>query len=131
MSEQDNVALLERGFKAFNTGDVATLTEIIDANAVQHMPGSSKFSGDFKGRDNILAMYGGMGEATNGTFQAPPEAITADGPDKVKAKYRAKGERNGKKLDSPRTIVFTIRDGKIVDIDDRDDNVAAFDAFFA
>ena len=130
MSEQDNVALLQRGFDAFNSADVDTLSDLIDADAVQHMPGKGQFSGDFKGRDAILGMYGAMGAATEGTFHAKLEGLEPDGPDKVVAKYRAQGSRGGKTLDSPRRITFTVNDGKIVDIEDSDDAVDAWDDFF-
>jgi len=130
MSEQDNIALLQRGFDAFNSADVDTLSQIIADNAVQHMPGKGQFSGDFKGRDAILGMYGGMGEATGGTFQAKLQGLKADGPDKVVADYRAQGTRQDKTLDNPRQITFTVNNGQIVDIADSDDAVDAWDDFF-
>src|SRR4051794_15815334 len=46
---QDNVKLVRRGFEAFNKGDVKTLTDIIAADCVQHVPGKNRFSGDHKG----------------------------------------------------------------------------------
>jgi len=130
MSEQDNVALLQRGFDAFNSADVDTLTDIIADDAVQHMPGKGQFSGDFKGRDAILGMYGGLGEATGGTFAAKLEGLKADGPDKVVADYRAQATRQGKTLDSPRQLTFTVKDGQIADIADSDAAVDAWDDFF-
>jgi ketosteroid isomerase-like protein len=131
MGEQENVALVKRGFEAFNAADVATLSDIIAADAVQHMPGSNPFSGDHKGRDDILGMYGQIGEASAGTFRAELDDVRADGPDKVVATYQSKGERGGKSLGTKNTITFQIRDGKIVDIADAPDDQAAWDDFWS
>jgi uncharacterized protein len=65
---KDNVALIRKGFEAFNKGDVATLSTVLSADCVHHMPGSNRFSGDHKGRDNMLKMYGELGALTNGTM---------------------------------------------------------------
>src|SRR4051794_24934037 len=67
---QDNITLIRRGFDAFNKGDVTTLKEVLTADCVQHMAGNNRFSGEHKGRDNILNMYGEIGALTDGTFQA-------------------------------------------------------------
>lgn len=129
MSDQENVALIQRGFAAFNSADVATLSEIIADDAVQHMTGSNPFTGDHKGRDNVLAMYGQLGETSNGTFQAVLQDTKPDG-DTVIATYAGKAERDGKALASTNTITFTIRDGKIVDLVDVPADLAAWDAFW-
>jgi ketosteroid isomerase-like protein len=129
MSEQDNVALVERGFAAFNQADLGTLSEIIADDAVQHMQGNNPFTGDHKGRDNILGMYGQIGEASNGTFQAVLKDTKPSG-DKVVATYAGQAERDGKTLASTNTITFTIRDGKIVDIADVPSDLAEWDAFW-
>lgn len=131
MSEQDNVALVRRGFDAFNRADVSTLSTLIAADAVQHMPGSNQFAGDHRGRDQILGMYGRMGEQTNGTFGADLEDLTLGGADTVIARYAARGERNGKALSGSHRLTFTIRDGQIVELVDTADDLASRDQFLA
>jgi ketosteroid isomerase-like protein len=129
MSDQDNVSLIERGFDAFNSADAATLSEIIADDAVQHMRGNNPFAGDHQGRDNILGMYGQIGERSNGTFQAVLKDTKPSG-DKVVATYAGQAERNGNVLASTNTITFTIRDGKIVEIDDVPGDLAEWDSFW-
>lgn len=131
MAEQDNVALIRRGFEAFNNADVAALSAIIADDAVQHMPGSNQFAGDHRGRDDILGMYGQMGEQTGGTFGADLQDVTAAGPDRVIATYIGRGERNGKTLSGSHELTFTIRDGQIVDMVDTADDVTIWDGFWA
>jgi ketosteroid isomerase-like protein len=114
---QENVALIRRGFEAFNTGDIATLSEIIANDCIQHMAGNNRFTGDHKGRDNILAMYGEMAELTGGTMQAVLSDVYASEHGAV-ALYTAKATRNGKSVNDKFALVFQLMDGKAIDIDD-------------
>ena len=41
---KDNVALIRRGFQAFNTGDMTTLTELLAKDCVQHLAGNNRFN---------------------------------------------------------------------------------------
>jgi ketosteroid isomerase-like protein len=131
MTEQDNVALVRRGFEAFNQADVATLSSIIADDAVQHMPGANRFAGDHRGQDDILGMYGQMGELSNGTFGADLEDLTAEGPDRVIARYASRGQRNGKTLSGSHRLAFTIKGGLIVDMVDTPDDLGTWDQFWA
>ena len=70
MAEHPDVTLVKNGYDAFNSADIATLTEIIADDAVQHMVGDNLVSGEFKGLDKILGMYGKIAEITNGTYAA-------------------------------------------------------------
>ena len=130
MGENENIALIKKGFEAFNSADVATLSGLIAEDAQQHMPGKSQFAGDFKGRDAMLGLYGQLGEASGGTFRALPEDYKADGADTVVVVYQAEGERDGKKLTGKNTITFKVQDGKIADITDRPNDQAGWDEFW-
>ena len=39
MGSGDNADLVQRGYAAFSTGDIATLSELFAADAVWHVPG--------------------------------------------------------------------------------------------
>ncbi|HEY1003441.1 MAG TPA: nuclear transport factor 2 family protein [Streptosporangiaceae bacterium] len=41
MGSEDNANLVRRGYAAFSTGDMATLTELIADDAVWHVPARS------------------------------------------------------------------------------------------
>jgi ketosteroid isomerase-like protein len=131
MAENPNVGLIRRGFDAFNAGDTAALSELLDENVVQHMAGGNAvFSGDHRGRDNVLAMYGRIGEASAGTFQAPVEEIWAND-DTAVALYRAKAERNGKQLDMRNALIFKIANGIVTELTDIPADVDEQDAFWS
>ena len=126
---QDNVQLIRRGFEAFNKGDVKTLSELIAHDCVQHMAGNNRFTGDHKGRDNILAMYGEMGELTGGTMQAVLSDVYASDHGAV-ALYTAKATRGGEKTEDKFALVFQLVDGKAIDIDDIPMNGVVDDKFW-
>jgi uncharacterized protein len=46
MGADENAAIIRRGYEAFNSGDMETLTEIFDEGAVWHTPGRSSLAGD-------------------------------------------------------------------------------------
>lgn len=130
MSEQDNVAAVQRGFEAFNKADAATLSELIAADATQHIPGKSQFAGDYQGRDAMLELYGKLAEASNGTFRAELQNVEADGADKVVATYLGQGQREGKDLNTTNRLEFTLANGQYTKLVDNPDDLAAWDDFW-
>ena len=131
MAPHPNVDLITRGFDAFNAADMAALSELIDANAVQHMAGhNSVFSGDHVGRDNIFAMYGRLGEVSGGTFRAQLDNVWAND-DTAVAVYYAKAERDGKQLEMLNVLVFAISGGIVTELTDIPHDVDEQDAFWS
>ena len=130
MTENANATLVRRGFAAFSEGDMATLTEIIARDAVQHTPGNSVVSGDHKGRDAILAFYGQLVELTDGTIKVELEQVFAKG-DQVVTVFRQTAQRMGRTMDTRHSLVFQVLDGKAVDLDDFPEDEEADDAFWA
>ncbi len=113
--EQDNATQVRRGFNAFSTGDMASLTELFAPDATWHGPTTGVIAGDYMGRDNIFKMFGQLGEETSGTFRVSPGTFAAAG-DRVFVQVMATGRRNGKSLESDEVIVFTLTDGKVTKV---------------
>ena len=65
-----NADIVRRGYHAFNTADMKTLTELFDENASWHTPGRGSIAGDRVGRDAIFAQFARYGGETGGTFKA-------------------------------------------------------------
>ena len=63
MEPQQNVAIMQRAYEAFNTGDMSTLTELMD-ETVWHLPGRSSMAGDYQGRGATLAYFGQLAQKT-------------------------------------------------------------------
>jgi hypothetical protein len=132
MADHPDIALVKRGYEAFNSADVATLTELIADDAVQHMPeGKNQFAGDHKGRDNILAMYGRLAELTGGTFRATPKLFTTDGRGTVIVQHDYEGTRDGKSVNQPNALLLRVEGAKIVELTDTTSDPAFYDEAWA
>jgi ketosteroid isomerase-like protein len=64
MTADENAAIMRRAYAAFNSADINTLIELFDESAVWHLPGRSRFAGDYQGRDATLAYFGQLGQET-------------------------------------------------------------------
>src|SRR5205807_6371859 len=98
MGETENVATMQRAYGAFNTGDMDTLTALMD-ETVWHLPGRSPMAGDYEDSGATLAYFGQLAEKTGGTFRAELQHMAAVGDTRVVGIQRSTADRNGKHLD--------------------------------
>ena len=131
MGSDQNVAIMQRAYDAFNMGDINTLTELFDESAVWHLPGRSSMAQDYQGRDATLAYFGLLAQKTGGTFRAKLERLTADGDDRVVGIQRSTADRDGKHLDVADCIVFTLKNGRVTDGREHFEDLYAWDDFWA
>ena len=131
MGSDQNVAIMQRAYDAFNTGDMNTLTELFDESAVWHLPGRSSMADDYQGRDATLAYFGQLAQKTGGTFRAKLERLTAAGEDRVVGIQRSTAERDGKHLDVADCIVFQLKDGRVTDGREHFEDLYAWDEFWS
>ena len=115
ITEHPNAALVRRGYAAFNSADMATLSEIMDENASWHTPGRGPLAGDHQGRDAMFAQFGRYGGLTGGTFRAALQHVLVSDDGHVVGVHRNTGERDGKHLDVTCCILFEVRDGRMID----------------
>jgi uncharacterized protein len=125
-----NEELLRRGFDAFATGDVDTLRQLFDQDAVWHVPGRSPLSGDHRGLDAILGFLARTMELTGGTFRADVHDVVADDEHAV-AIYVTRGEREGRTLESRDVLVSHVRNGKLAEAWLLSADLYAVDEFFS
>ena len=131
MTAEENVAIMQRAYDAFNSGDIDTVAEIFDESAVWHLPGRSSMANDYQGRDATLAYFGQIAQKTGGTFQAELQQLFAGDDGRVIGLQRSTAERNGKRLDVGNCIVFELRDGKVVDGREHFNDLYAWDEFWS
>ena len=131
MTADENVAIMQRAYDAFNSADVDTLTEIFDESVVWHLPGRSSFADDYQGRDATLAYFGQLGQETGGTFRAQLERLVGDDDDRVVGIQRSTAEREGKHLEVGNCIVFQLKDGRITDGREHFHDLYAWDEFWS
>jgi ketosteroid isomerase-like protein len=131
MGAAENIATVRRGYEAFNTGDMNTLTEIFDESASWHTPGRSSLAGDHEGREATFAYFGQLGGGTGGTFRAELQHLTADDDGRVVGIHHSSGERDGKHLDVDSALVFELKDGRITDGREHFGDLYAWDEFWS
>ena len=120
---------VRRGYKAFSEGDMKTLGALYTDNVVQSMPGNNQLSGEHKGRNDVLGLYGKLSELSGGTFAVDLKSVEVKG-DKVLSRHGTKAERDGKTLADTETIEFTFDGDKISRLDLTTEDEAATDAFW-
>src|SRR5882724_6497308 len=91
MGAEENAAIMQRAYDAFNTGDINTLTELFDESIVWHLPGRSSMATDYEGREATLAYFGLIAQETGGTFRAELQQLLA-GDDRVVGIQRSTGD---------------------------------------
>ena len=131
MTANENAAIMRRAYAAFNSADLNTLDELFDEGAVWHLPGRSRFAGDYQGREATLAYFGQLGQETGGTFQAELQHVLADDEDRVIGIQRSRAQRDGKHLDVGNCIVFQLKDGRVTDGREHFHDLYAWDEFWA
>ena len=125
------MTLVRRGYAAFNTGDIATLTAILSHDVIQHVPGTSQISGSYKGIESVLGYYGKLAELTDGTFRADLISVFGDGQGHVSAVHQITATRNGTTRVSRGGILFTFLGERATDLLELHEDLAGDDAFFA
>ncbi|KUL20833.1 nuclear transport factor 2 family protein [Streptomyces regalis] len=118
MAEHPHAQLVRKGYEAFIRGDMDALRGLMAGDCTHHVPGSHPLSGDFKGQDACIGMYGRLFEETNGTIQVDLRNILVDGRGHAVSVHRFQADRNGKHLDENGALVFRIVGDKMTDIDE-------------
>jgi ketosteroid isomerase-like protein len=121
--------IIRRGYQAFGEGDMEHFRSIYTPDVVQQQAGNNQTSGEYKGIDQVLGLYGKLFELSGGTFSVDLKSVKAEG-DKVVTVHHAKGEREGKTLDADESIEFTFSGDKISRLDLTYSDEAAADAFW-
>jgi ketosteroid isomerase-like protein len=131
MGSAENVALVRRGYEAFNTGDLKVLNTLFAPNASWHVPGRGKLAGDYKGREATFAFFGELGQQTAGTFQVKVDSVMADDHGRVIGVHHTIADKGGKHLDVECCLVFEIKGGKVTDGREHFEDLYAWDDFWS
>jgi ketosteroid isomerase-like protein len=130
-SEDRYLALVRKGYVAFNTGDIETLVQLMSHDVIQHVPGSSALAGDYKGIEAVLGYYAKLSEVTDGTARAHLIDVHGDGHGHVVAYHQITATRNGVTRVARGSILFTFLGDKVTDMLDLAGDLAGDDAFLA
>ncbi len=112
MADHPNAELLRKGYEAFASGDMATMTELFAEDVVWHLAGNNQLSGTHRGRDAVFAVFAKVGQLSGGTFKIDVHDVVANDEHAV-ALTRATGSREGRQLNSLDTDVYHVSGGKV------------------
>ncbi len=130
MADHPNAALLRKGYEAFASGDMATLTELFAEDVVWHVPGNSQISGEHRGRDAVFGVFAKVGQLTGGSFKIELHDVLAND-EHVVALTHATGSREGKRYDALDTDVYHVSGGKFTEFWSMAEDTRAADEFWS
>ena len=131
MGADENVAIMQRAYDAFNAGRHRHPDRTLRRERRLALAGRSSMAKDYEGRDATLAYFGQIGQETGGTFQAELQQLFAGDDGRVIGLQRSTAERDGKSLDVGNCIVFELKDGKVVDGREHFNDLYAWDEFWS
>jgi len=128
--EARNLAIVRRGYEAFEKHDMETMKTLMAPNAHWHETPNKWFSGDFNGQKAILDYFGQLAKETDDTIKATPKTMTADG-DRVFVVSHLSAKRGGKTLETDNVNIFKLADGVVVDTVVFESDQPAIAAFYS
>lgn len=125
MSESNYVEISKQNYEAFMRGDVAAVLETYDDEiefVVNGAAGSAPFVGTFKGKAEVIRLFGILGETFEYHSMNLIDIIAQD--NKVAVIVETSGiiRATGQQLISREAHIATFRNGKVVRVDTFGDN---------
>jgi uncharacterized protein (TIGR02246 family) len=114
MTEHANAELFQRGYAAFQAGDMDTVRSLLADDVVWHNPGSNHLSGDYRGADAAMGLFVKFFEDSGGTFRVDVHDILADDTHGV-ALITASGSSGGKAMNSRSAHIAHLVGGKLTE----------------
>jgi ketosteroid isomerase-like protein len=113
---QENVEVVRAALEALDAGDMDALRELYDPNAIARPPEGWPEPGPFVGQEAIIRQLEQM-SATWDTDVVEPISDFIDVGDRVALRYVWRGKGHGPESNVEVTSVFTIRKGKVLNIE--------------
>ena len=130
MGAEANARVARAIFDCFEKRDPIRLRGLFHPDATWTVPGASTVAGTYSGRTEIFRFLASLRRRTDDTYRS--RLIDALGSeDRAAALYRASGMRNGVELDIDQVLLFTIRDGVVVDVLALPSDPLAFEKFWS
>jgi uncharacterized protein len=108
LSLDQRIQIVRSGFEAFKRGDLKAVGELFTDDAVWHGRGSTKFGGDFRGREAVLADMMQFAQTFNDITLDPHDVLANE--QHVVALVNSSVKRNGKTYDDHQTFIFHLNE---------------------
>jgi ketosteroid isomerase-like protein len=107
-----NADLLAAHLEALSRGDIVTAMSFYSDDVVFHYPGRNPLSGDYFGKEQVLALLGRVMQLTNGSFRPEVHDILASD-DHVAALVTVRAVGDGTPVEWTSVDLFHIREGRL------------------
>ncbi len=114
MAEHPNVERIRRVYEGAARTDPAPFIEALDPDVVWHFAGRSWMAGDHRGLPDVGQLFMNIAALSGGTFKTDPVDILGND-ERVVSVVNASAARNGHTVDTSVCVVWTFKDGKVVD----------------
>jgi ketosteroid isomerase-like protein len=130
MADHPNLDLMRRGYAAYTSGDLDTISQLFADDVVWHVSGRSPLSGDYTGKEQVFGFFGKLQELSGGTSRVEVHDLLADDDHGV-AIVTQSASRDGRTYEGRVTHVLHLRDGKVTEFWDAYVDQYASDEFWA
>lgn len=111
MAEHPNAELVRKGYDAFIAGDIEWMNEHLHENIVWHEPGGNFLSGDYRGREAVLAHFAKQVQYFVPDFDIH-DVVANDDHALVLATVRARRHDNGETFEGRYVHTFHVDSGE-------------------
>ena len=126
-----NEQIVRKLFEAFDSNDMSTIDSLMADDVVWNAPGRGVNSGVRRGKHELFAAMGRLGELTGGTLRGEVHDVLASD-DHAVVLQTTRGERGGRApLQDREAIVLHVREGRIVEVWEHPGDLRAMDEFFS
>lgn len=125
-----NEQLLRMGYEAYERGDVEAVMGLFADDIKWHSPGRNPVSGDYKGKDELLAFFGKKMELSGGTFRERVEDVLANDNQAI-GLVTFLAERGAKTLQMRTVHVVQVQEGKVSEFWEYYSDQYMWDAFWS
>ena len=125
-----NTELVRTAYELFGAGDLENLQKLWTDDIAWHIGGSSRIAGDHQGAAGIMAMFGELVGASEGTFRAELQSVVADD-ERGFSLHRATASKGGEDFELWTVLGYRFREGKVSEIWSFNYDQAVGDKLFA
>jgi ketosteroid isomerase-like protein len=114
MDEHPNAAIARSGYEAMEKGDVAAFAALLDEDVIWHesTPG---YEGDYRGRDEVLAMFGRILQETGVQMATVSIHDIVANDDHTVVLHETSMTRGDRSATFQYADVYHLRDGKVTE----------------
>ncbi|MFE9566704.1 nuclear transport factor 2 family protein [Streptomyces sp. NPDC006487] len=131
MTQTDPAAVFQAYYDSLTGGDMERLSTLLADDIVWHQPGAGALSGTYRGRSEVLGLFGEFVGRSQGTFRLVARDVMVNGP-LVAATVHFSAERpDHKPLAMHGADLMLIEGGRIAEVWLFSEDQAAEDSFWA